>query len=76
MGNVNYDKKGKIAFILLNRPKMNLVSFEMVVELDNIWKDFQDDTNLWIAILGSTGDNFTAGVDIKEILQMLAEGNY
>jgi len=76
MGYVNYDKKGKIASILLNRPKMNLISFEMVVELDNIWKDFQDDTNLWVAIIGSTGDNFTAGVDIKEILKMLGEGNY
>lgn len=76
MGYVNYDKKGKIAFILLNRPKMNLVNLEMVVELDNIWRDFQDDTNLWIAILGSTGDNFTAGFDISEILKMLAEGDY
>jgi enoyl-CoA hydratase/carnithine racemase len=76
MGYVNYNKKGKIAFILLNRPKMNLISFEMVVELDNIWKDFKDDTNLWVAIIGSTGDNFTAGFDIKEILEMLRESNY
>jgi enoyl-CoA hydratase/carnithine racemase len=76
MGYVNYDKKGKIAFILLNRPKMNLINFEMVLELDNIWKDFEDDTNLWIAVLGSTGDNFTAGFDINEIRRMLTESDY
>lgn len=67
MANVNYEKKGKIAYIFLNKSEYNPISFEMVAELDDIWKDFQNDDELWVAIMGSAQKNFSSGFDIHDL---------
>jgi enoyl-CoA hydratase/carnithine racemase len=39
MTSVLYEKKGKIAYITLNRPdKLNSITAEMLEELQEIWK--------------------------------------
>lgn len=76
MAYVNYDKKGKIAYIMLNRSEYNPINFEMVAELDDIWREFQNDDELWVAIVGSAQKNFSAGFDIKAFKKILDEGDF
>ena len=71
MSKVLYEKKGKIAYITLNRPKVNAVDAEMIGELDRIWDDFRDDDNLEVGIVSGAGNIFTAGADIGMIVDLL-----
>jgi len=49
---LKYEKKGRIAYITLNRPDaQNAFDPETVVELVEAWKDFRDDNDLRCAIL-------------------------
>jgi len=76
MSKVLYSKKEKVAYITLNRPKVNVVDMEMVAELEKIWKDFRDDESLWVAILNGAGNNFCAGFDILQIMELLSKGRF
>lgn len=62
------EKRGRIAYITLNRPsKRNAMNPEMSSELDKVWLDFQSDDNLWAAIITGAGSSFCSGVDIRDI---------
>ena len=62
-----YEKKGRIAYLTLNRPESrNALSYELMGELEKAWLDFRDDDNLWVAILTGAGTAFCAGLDLKE----------
>lgn len=61
---IKYEKKGKIAYVTLNRPeKLNAFTYATLEELKNCWKDFNDDNNLWVAIFSGEGKSFCAGHD-------------
>ena len=64
---VLYEKKGHIAIITINRPqKMNAYNAEVLTMESEIWTDFRDDPNLYVAILTGTGDQaFCAGGDMS-----------
>lgn len=63
-----YEKKGKIAYVTLNRPdKMNALNTELINELAETWVDFRDDDNLWVAILTGAGKAFCVGADYQSI---------
>lgn len=64
---VIYEKKGKIAYITINRPQaLNACDFATYQKLSEIWIDFRDDPALWIAIITGAGERaFCAGSDIK-----------
>jgi enoyl-CoA hydratase/carnithine racemase len=64
---VLYEKKGRIAYITLNRPEvMNAVHPPAHAELWDIWTDFRDDPEVWVAILTGAGEKaFSAGKDLK-----------
>lgn len=70
-----YEKKGKIAYITINRPEaMNAFDPETYQEFSNALVDFRDDDNLGVAIVTGAGDKaFAAGADIKTIIPYLAE---
>jgi len=60
-----YEKRGKIAFITLNRPaKLNAVSPTMARELDEALDDFDLDDDAWVAIVSGNGRCFSAGADM------------
>ena len=62
-----YEKKGRIAYLTLNRPeKRNALNYELLGELEKAWIDFRDDDDLWVAILTGAGATFCAGLDLKE----------
>ena len=67
---VLYEKKGKIAFITINRPEaLNAVDVRTNEELREAWRDFRDDTGVWVAILTGAGPKaFSTGADLKALI--------
>ncbi len=74
---IKYEKKGHIAIMTIDRPKaMNSLSKAMLLGLDAAFKDFQDDPDLWVAILTGAGDRaFCCGMDLKEAIPLLTAGD-
>ncbi len=70
-----YEKKGKIAYITINRPEaMNAFDTETFKEMSAALIDFRDDDDLGVSIITGAGDKaFAAGADIKTIIPWLAE---
>ena len=63
---VKYAKKGKIAYVTLNRPeKMNAYTNQTLNELGVCWKDYKDDDSLHVAILSGEGNAFSVGHDLS-----------
>jgi len=61
------EKKGPIVYVTINRPeRLNACDFETYRHLAEIWREFQDDSALRVAILTGAGERaFSAGSDIK-----------
>lgn len=66
---VLYEKEGRIAYITINRPEvLNAMNSQLKKELANVWVDFRDDPEVWIAIVTGAGDRaFSSGSDVKEV---------
>ena len=63
---VEYEKRGYIAYVTLNRPdKLNAMNAAMHRELGEVWQDFQNDPALRAAILSGNGRCFSAGADLS-----------
>jgi enoyl-CoA hydratase/carnithine racemase len=67
--NVIYEKKGPIAYVTLNRPKvMNALNQAVFAELKAVFEDVGDDADVQAVILTGAGDKaFAAGADISEM---------
>ena len=68
MAYVNYEKRGHIAIITLNRPeRMNALGRELSAELRDAEAEFINDADVWLGIYTGAGDRaFCAGRDLKE----------
>jgi enoyl-CoA hydratase/carnithine racemase len=62
-----YEKKGRIAYVTLNRPEvMNSISPPVSEEMWEAFSDFRDDPEAWVLILTGAGEKaFSAGNDLK-----------
>ena len=67
--NILYEKKGGIAYITVNRPKvLNALNRKTVEELDHALLDARDDAGVRVLILTGAGEkSFVAGADISEL---------
>jgi len=67
--NVLYEKKGSIAYVTLNRPKvLNALNKALMAELKAAFEDSRDDSAVRGVILTGAGDRaFAAGADISEL---------
>src|SRR4051795_9899508 len=67
--NVLYEKKGTIAYVTLNRPKvLNALNKATVAELSEAFNEARDDAAVRGVILTGAGDKaFAAGADISEM---------
>jgi enoyl-CoA hydratase len=67
--NVQYEKKGAIAYVTLNRPKvLNALNRRALAELKAVFEDARDDQAVRGVILTGAGDKaFIAGADIAEL---------
>src|SRR6266542_1996348 len=72
--NVLYAKKGVIAYVTLNRPKvLNALNKRTWEDLRTAFEDAQNDTAVRGVILTGAGDKaFIAGADINELAQVTA----
>src|ERR1700758_3261875 len=72
--NVVYDKKGPIAYVTLNRPKvMNALNKATINELRSAFENARDDSNVRGVILTGAGEKaFAAGADISEVANQTA----
>jgi len=73
-----YEKKDRIAYVTINRPEvMNALHAPAHQELWDIWCDFRDDPQVWVAIIIGAGDRaFSAGNDLKYHAEQFAQGSY
>jgi len=64
---VLYEKRGHIATVTINRPRvMNALHPPAHADLARVWDDYIADGDLWVAILTGAGDRaFSAGSDLK-----------
>jgi enoyl-CoA hydratase/carnithine racemase len=72
--NILYEKKGAIAYVTLNRPKvMNALSHATWEDLEAAFRDARDDDAVRGVILTGAGDKaFIAGADIGELAHVTA----
>ena len=74
---VIYEKSDHIARITLNRPEvMNALHPPLGAEIAEIWTDFVEDPDMWVAILTGAGERaFSAGADLKYRVTQADEGD-
>src|SRR6266481_322967 len=74
LANVSYAKKGAIAYVTLNRPKvLNALNTKTWQDLKTAFEDARDDAAVRGVILTGAGDKaFIAGADISELTQLTA----
>jgi len=71
-----YEKKNRIAYVTLNRPDaLNALDDEMNDELWAIWRDFNEDSSVDVAILTGAGKAFCAGADLKTFIPKWEHAN-
>jgi enoyl-CoA hydratase/carnithine racemase len=66
---VTYEKKGRIAHVTMNRPRvLNALNHTALADLRAAFEDARDDEQILGVILTGTGDkSFIAGADINEV---------
>jgi enoyl-CoA hydratase/carnithine racemase len=74
LANVLYEKKGAIAYVTVNRPKvLNALNTPTWKDLQTAFEDARDDATIRGVILTGAGDKaFVAGADISELAQVTA----
>lgn len=64
---VRYERRGRIAFLTLNRPeKLNAFSDASVAALRAALARFDTDDDVWVAVLHGAGRAFSSGADVHE----------
>lgn len=67
MAFVEYEKRGHVAIVTLNRPeRLNALGRELNHELREAENDFAQDDDLWVLIYTANGRAFSAGLDLKD----------
>jgi enoyl-CoA hydratase len=69
LANVRYEKKGSIAYVTINRPKvLNALNTPTWTDLQSAFQDAKSDASVLGVILTGAGDKaFIAGADISEL---------
>src|SRR5690348_3853545 len=69
MGNVKLEKKNKIAYVTIDRPKvLNALNAATMGELQEVFTEIAADANTRVVILTGAGEkSFVAGADINEL---------
>ena len=70
--NIIYEKKEKVATIILNRPKaLNALSIALLAEVHDALEDAERDADIHVIVITGAGDRaFAAGADIPEIQKL------
>ena len=64
---LSVERRDHIAIVTLNRPaKLNALSINLRNELENVVGEFREDTDTRVVVFTGAGDNFSAGIDLKD----------
>ena len=75
MERISFERLGRVARIGLSRPeKRNAFDMKMLHELAQAFTDYEDDADLWCAVLFAHGDHFTGGLELNEVGPAVASG--
>ncbi len=67
--NILYERVDNVAKISINRPPLNILNAETLIELNAALEKARDDSSATIVVITGVGDRaFSAGVDIKDHL--------
>ncbi len=74
---IRFEKKDHVAIITIDRPEaLNSLTADMLLGIEEAFKAFDDDSDLWVGILTAAGDRaFSSGLDLKEAAPMLTGGD-
>lgn len=76
MKKVIFEKRNRIGYITLNRPEaLNALDDELNNALWDVWKEFNEDDELDIAIVTGTGKSFCSGADLKSFIARWEHAN-
>ncbi len=72
-----FEKKDHVAVITIDRPEaLNSLTVDMLLGIEEAFKAFDDDPELWVGILTASGEKaFSSGLDLKEAAPMLTGGD-
>ncbi|MGI6212406.1 MAG: enoyl-CoA hydratase-related protein [Anaerovoracaceae bacterium] len=74
MGLVNYEQKGAIGYVTINRPEaLNALNTNVINELRKTFEDIDQDTVRCIILTGAGDKSFVAGADITEMVNLTAQ---
>ena len=67
MAFVEYEKRGHVAIVTLNRPeRLNAMGRDLNRELREAENDFAEDDSAWVLIYTAVGRAFSAGLDLRD----------
>lgn len=75
--NITFEKKGKIGWVVLNRPEaLNVLGMATLLEVESALDEIEKDENVWVGIITGSGEKaFCAGADLKEMGKLDAMWN-
>ena len=76
MSSITYEKDGKIARVILNRPKkMNAIDDKMPKEIETAIQRADSDPDIHVIILSGAGKAFCAGYDLEHYSKESSKNN-
>ncbi|MFW6094387.1 MAG: enoyl-CoA hydratase-related protein [Pseudomonadota bacterium] len=73
MSLVDFETRGHVAVITLNRPDArNAINPEVAVRLADAWEEVKANDEVRVAVLTGTGSAFCAGADLGELIPMVS----
>lgn len=64
---LNIEKEDRITIVTINRPPVNALNTEVVLEIEQVFEELAKDDELRVIVLTGAGKAFVAGADINEM---------
>ena len=72
---VKLRKEGHVAVVTMSHEPINVLSFEMLEEMAQVFSQLEEDKDVWAVVLNSDQKLFAAGVDLKNLRSVDRQGN-
>ena len=72
---VKLSKQGHVAVVTMSHAPINVLSFEMLDEMSQVFSELEKDPQIWAVVLNSDQKIFAAGVDLKNLKAVDRQGN-
>ena len=72
---VKLSREGHVAVVTMSHAPINVLSFEMLDEMSEVFSGLEKDPEVWVVVLCSDQKIFAAGVDLKNLKAVDRQGN-